>query len=339
MAQQFSLFAEDPLPSPARAPDRAAAHLFDPCSLPSPAKLGPKTRCFGTSSWVYPGWDGGVYRDVKAYGASSRFTELCLAEYARSPHFRCAGADNLYYVRPSSRRKLLQKYASLLRPLPEKIALCPKVFHELTVSRYTLAQQEEWRIVDPINPHFLDPALFLEEVADPLCDELGDLLGPLILELQENDIHEAEFCRLLDHFLSSIRKRFSGPISVELRTDFHFTPRYLSILHSHGAAHVLNSWTRMPSIGDQFARMQAVHKDWPVYVIRALLRIGMRYAEASKWAPYDRMYQRADAVRADILQVLRSLPIDHPAYVLVNNHLEGHAPTTVAEIQAELFQT
>jgi uncharacterized protein YecE (DUF72 family) len=337
MAQQFSLFADAPQPARKGEPDGKATHSFDPATLPIPDKLGPKRRCFGTSSWVYPGWDGGVYRSVKAYGSSSRFSDLCLAEYARDPHFRCAGADNMYYVRPSSRRKLLQKYASQLRPLPEKVALCPKVYHELTVSRYTPAQQEEWRIPDPINPHFLDPSFFLEEVATPLRDELGEYLGPLILELQENDIHEAEFCRLLEHFLSEVRKQFLGPISVELRTDFHFTERYLSILHSHGAGHVLNAWTKMPAIGVQFARMQAVHKDWPDYVVRALLRIGMRYAEASKWAPYDRIHQRAEDVRSDILQVLRSIPIDQTAYVLVNNHLEGHAPTTVAELQAKLF--
>ena len=334
MAQQFSLFAQTPQPEPV---GRRAVHAFDPSTLPTPPKLGPKTRSFGTSSWVYPGWDGSVYRDVKAYGASSRFSDLCLSEYARDPHFRCAGADNMYYVRPSSRRALLRKYASQLRSLPEKVVLCPKVFHEITVSHYTPQQQEEWRKADPINPHFLDPSLFLEEVATPLSDELAESLGPLILELQENDIHEPEFCRLLDHFLREVRKGFSGSISVELRTVSHFTSRYLSILHHHGAGHVLNSWTRMPPIAQQFARMQAIHRDWPDYVLRALLQIGMRYAEASKWAPYDRLQQRATEVRADMLTVLRSLPIEQTAYVLINNHLEGNAPTTIAELQAALF--
>lgn len=335
MAQQFSLFAE-PQPEPPK-PVGKASHAFDPSTLPAPAKLGPSTRCFGTSSWVYPGWDGSVYRDVKAYGPSSRFTELCLAEYARDPHFRCAGADNMYYVKPASRRALLQKYASLLRALAEPVRLCPKVFHELTVSRYTPQQIEEWRLSDPINPHYLDPARFLEEVAAPLQDELGEYLGPLILELQESDMTEPEFCRLLDHFLAQTRKSFSGDITVELRTDFHLTQRYFSILSAHGASHVLNAWTKMPSIADQFALMMKTAEHWPVYVIRALLRIGMRYAEASKWAPYDRLQQRAEEVRSDILRVLRSLPTDQCSYVLINNHLEGHAPTTVAELQAALF--
>ncbi|HNF97075.1 MAG TPA: DUF72 domain-containing protein [Pseudomonadota bacterium] len=343
MAQQFSLFAA-PDPASQSEPEKASArqkssHSFDPETLPIPPKLGIPTRSFGTSSWVYPGWDGGVYRSVKAYGASSRFSDLCLAEYARNSLFRSAGADNMYYVRPSQRRKLLQKYASQLRHLPEKVELCPKVFHELSVSRYTPQQQAEWRLLDEINPHFLDPRLFLEEVAQPLCDELGELLGPLILELQENDIHEADFCRLLDHFLQQVRKQFSGPLSVELRTESHFTSRYLSVLATHGVSHVLNSWTKMPSIGQQFALLQQSQAKWPFYLLRALLPQGVRYAEASKWAPYDRLRVRADSVRKDMLQVLRSLKVEEKAYVLVNNHLEGHAPTTVAEIQHELFST
>lgn len=338
MAQQFSLFAaqEDPVPAK-ESLRRSASHAFDPASLPIPTKIGIPSRSFGTSSWVYPGWDGGVYRSVKAYGSSGRFSDLCLAEYARDPHFRCAGADNMYYVKPSSRRKLLAKYASQLRPLPEKVVLCPKVFHELTVSRYTPQQITEWRLDDSINPHFLDPQIFLEDVAQPLADELGDVLGPLILELQENEIYEADFCRLLDHFLGEVRKVFCGPLSVELRTDFHLTERYLSILLTHGVSHVLNSWTKMPPIEQQFALMQKASDTWPFYVLRALLPIGMRYAEASSWAPYDRLHQRADAVRKDMLQVLRSISTTDQAYVLVNNHLEGHAPTTVAELEQELF--
>ncbi len=338
MAQQFSLFANTVEPLEKKeSSQRSASHSFDPESLPIPTKIGLPSRSFGTSSWVYPGWDGGVYRSVKAYGSSSRFSDLCLAEYARDPHFRCAGADNMYYVKPSSRRKLLAKYASQLRPLPEKVRLCPKVFHQLTVSRYTPQQVTEWRLEDQINPHFLDPQLFLEDVARPLADELGDLLGPLILELQENDIYEADFCRLLDHFLGEVRKEFPGLLAVELRSDFHLTERYLSILAAHGVSHVLNAWTKMPPIGQQFALLHKVSPKWPFYLVRALLQIGMRYAEASNWAPYDRLRQRADAVRKDIVQVLRSIEETDQAYVLVNNHLEGHAPTTVAELQRELF--
>ncbi len=342
MAEQFSLFSGDVLASPVEpASDgdrKRRTRAFDPLTLPSPRKLGPATRLFGTSSWTYPGWHGRVYRDVPAYGAAARFTELCLAEYARDPRFRCAGADNMYYMPPDTRLGLLKRYREQLSSQPEPIELCPKVWHGITVHRYSPQQQRDWRLDHEVNEHFLDGARFVDRVALPLVEHLGPLLGPLIVELQDSDLHAADFARLLDDFLSQVRTRFSGRLAVELRTQGHFTPRYLDVLSAHGAAHVLNSWTRMPGIGWQFDQLRARRGlDWPFFLLRALLRPGVRYEDASIYEPYDRLVLRAPEVRADIVRVLRAVAQDQPCYVLVNNHLEGHSPATIAELQSELY--
>ncbi len=336
MAEQFSLFSSDVVPEPPAK--KRASSLFDPSTLPAPKKLGSPMHRFGTSSWTYPGWHGSVYRDVQAYGAAQRFTELCLAEYARDPRFRCAGADNMYYMPPSARPKLLTRYAQMLSPLPEPIELLPKVWHGLTVNRYSPLQQREWRLEGEVNSHFLDADRFLDMVALPLEQNLGKLLGPLILEIQENDIHTPEFLRLLDEFLSAVRTRWNGRIAVELRTQAHFGASYLDVLSAHGCGHVLNSWTRMPGIGWQFEQLRTRHGlCWPFFVVRALLRAGVRYEDASAYAPYDRVVTRAPEVRADILRLLREVGEATPCYVLVNNHLEGHSPGTIAELQRELY--
>jgi uncharacterized protein YecE (DUF72 family) len=342
MAEQISLFSGslapfstvEPAAKPARR--RPTAPAFD--DEPQLCKYGPPSRLMGTSSWTYPGWHGSVYRDVEAYGSSQRFTELSLTEYARDPRFRCAGADNMYYMPPSHRRSLLKKYAAQLGRLREPVKLCPKVWHGVTVNRYTPLQQKQWRLPSEVNSHFLDPAVFLHDVAEPLAEELGAFLGPLILELQETDIHEAEFCQLLDGFLGQVRGGFAGLLAVELRTPTLLTPRYLSVLRSHEVAHVLNSWTRMPAIGWQWDKLRAHGSaDGPFFLIRALLRPGVRYEDASVFEPYDRIVTRAPEVRADILRVLREAPQDRTGYVLVNNHLEGHSPGTIAELQKELW--
>lgn len=346
MAEQFSLFSGSlaqfaPVPKESAAATRgnrtrAQMPSFD--GQPQPAKRGPANVYFGTSSWTYPGWQGGVYRDVEAYG--KRFTELALTEYARDPRFRCAGADNLYYLPPASRLSLLQKYAAQLQKLPEPILLCPKVWHGVTVHRYTPLQREQWRLSSELNPLFLDAAAFINEVALPLQEGLGQFLGPLILELQENELQEPAFVAQLGGFLEAVRAQLgdSLQLSVELRTAGHLTPRYLQLLQRLGAAHVLNSWTRMPSIGWQFDRLQEQRGQWPLYVIRALLVPGVRYEDASVFAPYDRLMTRADAVRADIVRVLRTIPEHRPGFVLVNNHLEGHSPATISDLQDQLAQ-
>ncbi len=342
MPEQISLFSgslatfspsEEPASKPRR---RATAPSFTPESQPT--KYGPANRLFGTSSWTYPGWNGTVYQDVAAYGATTRFNELALTEYARDPRFRCAGADNMYYMPPSHRRPLLKKYAEQLRQLKQPIVLCPKVWHGVSVNRYSPLQQKQMRLHSEVNGSFLDANVFLHDVAEPLLDELGPFLGPIILELQENDIHEGEFCTLLDTFLRSVRSHYEGPLAVELRTAGHLTPRYLRVISDHGVAHVLNSWTRMPGVGAQWDKLLALGAvDWAFFIVRALLRPGVRYEDASIFDPYDRLVTRAPEVRSDILRVLREAPQDRSCYVLVNNHLEGHSPGTIGELQTELW--
>src|ERR1700712_750165 len=127
MPEQISLFSgslaaflpsEEPA-SEERKRRRPTAPNFTPES--QPPKYGPPSRLFGTSSWTYPGWSGTVYQDVAAYGAAQRFPELSLTEYARDPRFRCAGADNMYYMPPSPRRPLLKKYADQLGKLKQPV--------------------------------------------------------------------------------------------------------------------------------------------------------------------------------------------------------------------------
>ena len=38
---------------------------------------------------------------------------------------------------------------------------------------------------------------------------------------------------------------------MEIRNEEFLTPMYFAVLREHEVAHVFNSWTRMPAIGDQ----------------------------------------------------------------------------------------
>jgi uncharacterized protein YecE (DUF72 family) len=339
MAKQLGLFGEvEPEPAPRRG--------VDPAALPVPEKLGPPRLRFGTSSWTYPGWQGKVYRDVGAYG--SRFSQLSLGEYARDPRFRTASADNLYYVAPRERMPMLQRFRELVEDVPG-FDLCPKAWHGVTVSRYSKLQVEQWRLTSEINRHFLDAEAFLGEVVWPLKEGLGPCLGPLILEVQQNDLSPDAFAHALDRLLGAAMKRAAFRIGVELRTLGHFTERYLDVLAAHGAAHVMNSWTRMPPIGWQLDHIRGHLRGRParLWMARALLRPGelrrgelipgSSYDEAVEaYQPYDRVQRPLEAVREDILRVIAQAGDDAAVYVLINNRLEGHAPGTIAALQARL---
>src|SRR5213076_2220057 len=116
---------------------------------------------------------------------------------------------------------------------------------------------------------------------------------------------------------------------VELRNRELLTDAYGAVLARHGVAHVFNSWTEMPTIGEQ------LELPWtfpaPFTVARALLRPGRRYADAVKlFEPYDRIRDPQPELRQDLLRlVAEALRRRIEALILVNNRLEGNAPGTI----------
>ena len=71
---------------------------------------------------------------------------------------------------------------------------------------------------------------------------------------------------------------------------------YFAVLREHGVAHVFNSWTRMPSIGQQLDLPGAL--SGPFIVARALLQPGRTYDEAvDAFAPYDRIQDPSPPLR------------------------------------------
>ena len=107
---------------------------------------------------------------------------------------------------------------------------------------------------------------------------------------------------------------------------------YFAVLREHGVAHVFNSWTRMPSIGDQLDLPGALTGS--CIVARALLRPGRSYDEAVDiFAPYDRILDPNPALRHDLVRLIEvAVETRIPAYLLVNNRAEGSAPLTIAEV-------
>src|SRR6185503_4865682 len=95
-----------------------------------------------------------------------------------------------------------------------------------------------------------------------------------------------------------------------------------AVLREHGVAHVFNSWTRMPSIGEQLDLPGALSGEF--IVARALLRPGRTY---------DGIQDPSPPLRADLLRLIElAVQTRIPAYLLVNNRAEGSSPLTIAEV-------
>lgn len=291
------------------------------------AALPPGVR-FGTSTWTYPGWRGLVYQEAHD---PKRASAAMLGEYARYPLFGTVGIDSTYYAPPST--ETLDEYA---RRLPGGFECVSKVWSELTVHTFTKAQDA--RRAGQQNPHFLDPELFLESVYAPYRDHFAGHTGPFVFEIQAVPAGEGRgpdwFAGELDRFFDALPK--GVPYAVELRNREYLTPAYLAVLRQHDVGHVFNSWTRMPSIGEQLDLPDSVTA--PFIVSRALLRPGRGYqAAVDAFAPFDRIREPDPEVRADLVRLIEVAErLRLPAYLIVNNRLEGCSPLTI-EAVAEMW--
>ena len=279
---------------------------------------------FGASSWNYPGWRGLVYhRDYEGRGASARMLE----EYAAFPLFRTVGIDSSFYAPPTE--DVLRSYAERL---PPGFPCVSKVWNQLTV--HTFGKPQDKARAGQRNPDFLNPEVFLEAVYEPYQRYFAEHIGPFVFEFQAvgrgSGVTPEVFAMRLDEFFSALPRE--GQYAVEIRNEEFLTPMYFAVLREHGVAHVFNSWTRMPPIGDQLDLPGSV--SGPFIVARALLQQGRTYDEAvDAFAPYDRIQDPSPALRQDLLRLIETAVRTRiPAYLLVNNRAEGSAPLTVAEV-------
>ena len=322
-----------------RVPSRPTpVTVTDPNSEPpSPEELArlearlPAEVRFGTSTWTYPGWRGLVYhRDYRPTGQSAAM----LAEYARFPLFRTVGIDSSFYGTPQPRT--LTQWA---RALPPGFKCVSKVWERITV--HTFAGTRDQARAGQRNPDFLSAELFEAEVWTPYRTYLGDHAGPFVFEFQTISARERispdRFVRLLDDFLD--RLPAEGEYGVEIRNEEFLTPAYFAVLREHDVAHVFNSWTRMPSLGDQLDLAGAITARF--ILCRALLRPGRTYAEAvDRFSPYDRIREPNPRLRRDLVRLVRTAAgLRLPAYVLVNNRAEGSAPLTITAVARLLAES
>jgi uncharacterized protein YecE (DUF72 family) len=307
-----------------------ATETPDPGTLEQLHSRIPDSVRFGTSTWNYPGWRGLVYhQDYGPKGAAARM----LKEYAAFPLFGTVGVDSSYYGPPTE--AVLRSYAE---QLPPGFPCVSKVWSQLTVHTFTKAQDQDR--AGKVNPDFLNPDLFIEEIYEPYRRHFAANTGPFVFEFQTiakySGLDPDRFADRLDQFFSAIPR--DAMYGVEIRNEEFLTPMYFAVLREHGVAHVFNSWTRMPPIGHQLDLPGSI--SGPFIIARALLRPGRTYDEAvDAFAPYDRIREPNPKLRRDLVRLVEAAVRTRiPAYLLVNNRAEGSAPLTIAAVAAMLAE-
>jgi uncharacterized protein YecE (DUF72 family) len=315
--------------------------LFDGNERPSQAsRLAPKLRALaergaflGTSSWKYEGWLGNIYtRDrylERGKFSQKKFEAACLAEYAET--FPVVGGDFSFYQFPSP-----SYWKRLFEESPPSLRFGLKVPEEISVPRWPGHARYGSR-AGTINKGFLDSRLFHEMFTWPL-EPYRDRVATLILEFgtfaKSTFPKPADFMARLDPFLGAASRHFR--YSVEIRNAEYLAPDYFTLLQSHNTAHVFNAWTRMPELLDQVEMPEAFTADFTV--VRALLKRGRTYEQAVKtFEPYEKVQEPDPGAREAIRRIAERVWKTHqPAYVFVNNRLEGNAPGTIEAVAESL---
>ena len=289
----------------------------------------PRGVRFGTSSWTYPGWCGLVYSSPYP---KTRPSAPLLGQYARFPLFGTVGIDSSFY-RPLE-QETLREYAA---ELPPGFPCVSKVWDRITV--HTFGRHEKLHSGEP-NPDFLNAALFEDEVLGPMREHFSQNTGPFVFELQaiprSARLSAGGFADTLDTFLGALPR--DAQYAIELRNAEYLSEAYFAVLREHDVAHAFNSWTRMPSIGEQLDREDAITA--PFVVARALMAPGHTYEDSvDAFAPFDRIQVPRPDVRADLLRLIKAaLGRGLGIYVLVNNRLEGNSPLTIAALAGMLVE-
>jgi len=285
-------------------------------------KLSKKHIYFGTSSWKYEGWKGSVYKNN--YKSDKAFKEDCLKEYAE--HFTTAGVDHTYYTWPVE--STFKKYIS---QTPDELKFGLKVTERVTIFKYPNLRRYG-KYAGKLNEDFLEPKVFKERFLKPL-KPFKKRLGPIMLEFSQFYpgmlSSGGEFVDELDQFFKALKKETDYQFAVEMRNKNWLQAPYFEMLAHHKVAHVFNSWTRMPSIGEQLE----LAKDYspPCYTSRVLLKPGKTYQDAVKdFSPYDKTIEKQPQVRNDVVKLIhQAIKSAVPAYVFVNNRCEGSAPNMI----------
>jgi len=283
----------------------------------------------GGSSWKYEGWLGQIYSrsryQVRGKFSKKLFEDTCIAEYADV--FPTVCGDFAFYQFPTA-----EFWAKLFGRTPAQFRWGLKVPEQVTVPRWP-THPRYGALAGQDNPLFLDWDLFESSFLQAL-EPHRERVGVLIFEfgtLRRRAIEDATgFVKALAPFLERLPATWR--CAVEVRNAEFLRPEYFDCLRAFHVAHVYNGWTRMPEIAEQMAIPESRTTD--MLVARALLRRGRPYEQAVRmFSPYEQVRDVNEGVRGALRELIDIALVDgQPAFIFVNNRLEGNSPATIVAI-------
>jgi uncharacterized protein YecE (DUF72 family) len=283
----------------------------------------------GTSSWKYEGWLSQIYSPerylTKGGFSAKRFEQECLVEYAET--FSIVSGDFAFYQFPTA-----AFWKKIFDQVPPPFQFAFKVPEEITLPVFPSLPRYGLR-AGRGNPNFLSAETMQSQLLDPLrpyADRVALLIFEFGVSIGRAFDGVNSFAEALSKFFASLPKTFR--YGVEIRQVQFLEPAYFQALRENSVAHVFNSWTEMPGIGEQTKDSEAFTANFTA--ARALLRPGRGYENSVRmFSPYREIKEPNAEVRAALRELLvRAKKRAEPTFIFVNNRLEGFAPGTIVAI-------
>lgn len=287
---------------------------------------------FGGSSWKYPGWVGSIYSHnqyvTRGKFSKAKFEANCLAEYAKT--FPTVGGDFSFYQFPKP-----NTWEKIFAGTPSHFTFGLKVPEAVTVLRWPGHARYGVR-AGMNNESFLDASLFemaFIEALKPYQHQVGVMMFEFGSFAKKDFSSPDDFLKKLDPFLGSLPKGWL--YGVEIRNKDYLGDDYFAVLKQHNVAHVINAWTRMPTIAEQI-ELPGVFSAGHI-IVRALLQHGRTYEKAVQmFEPYEKIQEPDNGTREAIRKIAdMAIKEKKRAYVFVNNRLEGNSPQTIQAITSD----
>jgi uncharacterized protein YecE (DUF72 family) len=283
----------------------------------------------GGSSWKYEGWLDQIYSrsryQVRGRFSKKLFEDTCLSEYATI--FPAVCGDFAFYQFPSD-----ALWSKLFRQTPAGFRWGLKAPEQIVAPQWPM-HARYGALAGLENHTFLDATLFEQAFLNPLA-RYREQVGVVILEFNavraRGVANAADFVTKLDPFLASLPRQWR--FAVEVRNPDLLDSRYFDCLRAHNVPHVYNALAKMPEMREQMAMQGSRTAD--MIVARALLRRGRPYEEAVReFAPYTSVREVNEPVREALRELVDIAIVDGtPAFIFVNNRLEGNSPGTIIAI-------
>jgi uncharacterized protein YecE (DUF72 family) len=313
---------------------RESSHPLDPLKR-RVGQWAERGVYFGTSSWKYEGWLGQVYtRDryqVRGKFSTRQFEQRCLEEYAEV--FPTVCGDFSFYQFYSD-----AYWQRLFAQVPPAFQFGFKATERITAPSFP-DHDRYGALRGKPNENFLNADLLRREFLGRLTPHRSQV-GYIVFQFPQLSRlalgKDGQFVDRLSSFLGQLPGAFH--YGVEIRNRDLLGDAYFECLRRNRVAHVFNSWTRMPTVGEQLQLPGSLTAD--LVICRALLRPGRNYEEAVRtFQPYNEVRDPYPEGYRDIAALVRSASARGPktkVFLAVNNRFVGNAITAISEILEQL---